>query len=119
MDINRNKMPPEAHKSDDVMNPADYSRWFSSKKMIFYEFVMNHVILMDRICKFPKAIYQIPLGDEKHIDKFIFEVPLNEELSKKHGVKTVFVQGFGMKAYKWVIGCTINDTAVFEYINSL
>ena len=103
----------------DGFEKGDYSRFFSSKNMVFYQFVMNHCILMDRICKFPKAIYQIPLDEDHWIYKFIFEVSLNEELSKKHGVKTVFVQDFGMKTFKWIIGCSINDTAVFEYINNL
>lgn len=111
-------MPPEAYQSNGF-DKKDYSRYFFSKNLLFYQFVMNHCILMDRICKFPKAILQIPLDIDHHIYKFIFEVPLNEELSKKHGVKTVFVQDFGMKKYKWIIGCTINDVAVFEYINNL
>jgi hypothetical protein len=40
-------------------------------------------------------------------------------LSIKHGVKTVFVQDFGCKKLNWIVGCTINDPEVFEFINNL
>jgi hypothetical protein len=74
---------------------------------------------MDRIDKFPKHIFQIPLDEDHWIYKFIWEVPLNAELIKKHNVKTVFVQDYGCKKLKWVIGCSIDDASVFEYLNKI
>jgi len=118
MDINRNKMKPESQQYDGF-NKEDFKRCFSSEKLSFYQFVLNHCITARKFDLFPKAILQIPLDMDHHIYKFIFEIPLNEKLSVKHGVKTVFVQDFGCKKLSWIIGCTINDPEVFEFINNL
>lgn len=80
MDINRNKMLPESRQYDEF-NKEDFSRFFFSEDLPFFEFPLNHSIILRKICKFPKAVLQIPLDMDHHIDKFIFEIPLNEVLS--------------------------------------
>jgi len=118
MDINRNKLLPESQRYDGF-NKEDFNRFFFSEDLPFYKFILNHSIVARRIDKFPKAVLQIPLNEDHHINKFIFEVPLSEDLSAKHGVKSVFVQDFGCKDLSWVIGCTIDDPEVFDFINGL
>jgi hypothetical protein len=118
MDINRNKLLPESQRYDGF-NKEDFNRFFFSEDLPFFKFELKHCITSRKIDSFPKAVLQIPLDMDHHINKFISEVPLNEKLSVKHGVKNVFVQDFGCEKLSWVVGCTINDPEVFEFINNL
>jgi hypothetical protein len=94
-------------------------KYYQQDELTFYEFVLKHCLTARKFDSFPKAVLQIPLVGDRHIDKFIFEIPLSDELRKKHNTDTVIVQDLGCKKFSWIVSCTINDPEVFEYINNL
>jgi hypothetical protein len=118
MNIKRNQIKNIDNYSEDL-NPEDYKRYYRSDEVPFYEFVLLSCLTARKFDAFPKAILQIPKGEDRYIYKFIFEIPLSEELTRKHGVKSVLIQDLGCRGLSWIVSCTINDPEIFEFINNL